>query len=609
MALFGFGKKKEPKKEPQHQSEDVKLNRRRWIRYDVRGLQTSLGEAMDISRRSIAVAADKKLEIGEKLDIVIGDETFEAQVVAVYKNRVALELASDITQDIIQDALPTLASCKTEPRKDFRFDTLLSDEDVRINRAIVNLMLEIEDPNTTIEKLEQNILAVPKLEELILKRANSIEKARAARIETVRDAIARLGFEEIKLMVYDYINYDLNLTNTALIHFKDFDLFTLMINALFKRFAPLFGFNDIKSEGQSLMGMSYVGAMYLAQESEKLRRHYTDVDALFAYEMRVLEQAELGQDLLALDRYYFLEVLGVFTYIFDGFVLAYMAHQPHYKPVFKMTLSARKLKFSYIAYLAILAMRYILGADKHSGYVLFNRLKRFGYDLGEAKDFLNTIIDEVNHKLRKIGSDKHIKHCQMPTILYSLENYLGSGIYYEYIKTQIEEVDKGHNRIVLGYEDEAYTHFVFEKIINYDEYRFNKLPFAVIDCAAIEDEDLALDQFSSFDMLLIKNLHMLPESLQADFAKLYRDFDGVLFVTFAKSALLDFARPQLYGLIRDDYVEMPSYEHSAIFYMKMVQNALAQLKNFAHGEVCDIAEFKVEAKSFGCIERECIDKL
>ncbi len=609
MALFGFGKKKETKQTPEKAQSSTKLNRRRWIRYKAEGLQSSLGEVVDIAKRSLSVALDKNLEVGESVSVELEGTTYEAEVVALYKNRAALVVQSDIRADVVAKALKRLPACEIAPRKRFDFATIESDETVRINKAIVNLMLEIEDPNTTIDKLEKNILAVPKLEETILKRANSIEKARAARIKTVHEAITRLGFDEIKLMIYDYINYDLNLSNNDLKHFKNFDLYNLLINALFKHFAPLFGFNDVKGEGQSLMGMSYIGAMYLAQQSAKLQERYKDVDTLFDYEMRLLERLELGEDIFTLSRHYFLDVLDVFRYLFDGYVLAYMAHQPHYKPRFPMTLSERKLKFSYIAYLTILAMRYILGNDKHSGYVLFNRLKRFGLDLVEAKNFLNRIIDEVNARLRDIDAKNHLRHCQTPTILYSLENYLGSGIYYDYIRRVFDDVEKGHSRVAICYGDEAYTHLVLEKILNYDEYRFNKLPFAVVDCSVIADDDMPLSQLSSFDLVVFKNIHELPASLMQDFVKIYKDFEGTLIATFDQSAMLDFTNEKLYDLIRDDIVQMPSYEESALYYMKMVHNALAHLKDFAGVEVCDIADFKEKTKRYDCIETECIEKL
>lgn len=609
MGLFGFGKKKEEQQLPQKQKEQHILNRRAWIRYNVTNIETKLGTVIDIAKRSISIVTSGKYEVGEKVEVDLDDICIAGEIVAISKNRLVVALEEEVPQRVIKKYLAKLDTCACTQRSSFDFELLKNDENVKINKAIVHLMLEIEDPNTTIEQLENDILAIPKLEETILKRANSIEKARAARITSVRDAIARLGFEEIKLMVYDYINYDLNLSNTTLEKFRNFDVYNLLINALFKRLAPLFGFNDVKAEGQSLMGMSYVGAMYLAQQSPKLQQHYSDVDALFSYEMRLLEYCELGQDLFALNRYYFLDILNVFTYLYDGIVLAYMTHQPHYKPTFTVTLSQRKLKFSYIAYLTILAMRYILGHDKHSGYVVFNRLKRFGYDLPSAKDFLNSIVDEVNGRLQDIGADSYIRHCQIPTIMYSLEEYLGSGTYYEYFRMQIDLLKKGHKRFVIGYDDEVYTHFVMEKIFNYDEYELHKLPFAVIDCSVLADEDLMLDQFESFDLLLFKNIHSLPKHLEADFFKIYRDFEGILFATFANEAMIDYSSYQLYSLVREDIVQFPDLQRSAISYVKMVQNAAMQVNRFAQMQLCDIAEFKNTMMRFECIEKECIQKL
>ncbi|BCD67832.1 HDOD domain-containing protein [Nitratiruptor sp. YY09-18] len=609
MGLFGFGKKKnQPQEKKSASVKKVILNKRADERYKVTGMQTNLGEVVDITKRSIAIAIkEKKLQEGDSIEITIEGIPYTAQVSVVYKNRVAFRLEEEIPLEVIQKYVPHTEVKTTQSVKEFDPSSMLQDEEVEINRAIINLMLEIEDPNTTIEKLEKNIEKVPKLYATILKRANSIEKARAARVKTIKEAIARLGFDEIKTIIYEFVNYDLNITNVNLPYFKNFDIYNILINALFKKIAPLASFNDVKSEGQSLIGMSYMGSSLLSKQNAKLQEYYRGVDELYHFCMREFERAEVGQDLLEINRIYFLEVLKVFTYLYDGFVLAYFDKVPHYTNRQKLMLSERKLKFSYVAYLVLLAMEYIVDKNKYSGYILLNRLKRYGLSLQEAKTFLNNIITEVNSYLEKMDAEKKIEFVKFPTVSYSLENYLGTGIYFDYVRARLESVNKEHNRVALRYDDEVYAHLVLEKILNFDDYRFHKVPFVVIDVQNLEDEDLPLDQFSSFDMVIFKNIDRLPQRLFQDFAKIYKDFEGDVIVTYSMHSFIDYTNPDLFTLIHSDIVYLPQESLSVIYAMKLLQNTLQQCKDFS-GKECNIEEFKGKKFNSREIIAECVKR-
>ncbi len=593
MGLFGFGSKKKEQERPSAPEQRLQLNRRKEDRYLVKELNTNYGEVIDVAKTGIAVMAKSgSLDVGDFVDLKLQEMQLEASVSAVQTKRSALTLQQAVPQELIQNHLLLPQDLPLTPKGSFNKDDIFHDKDIEINRAIINLMLEIDDPNTTIEKFQESIESLPKLKEMLLKRANSIEKARAARVEDVKSAITRLGFEEVREIVYEYINYDINLSNTRLSNFKDFDLYTILLNHIFKKFASLLHFNDLKSEGRSLLSMSYIGAVLMSKEKDELSSYYKGAKELFSLEMRLKEKIELDIDLLDVCRLYFLETLGVFRYIYDGFVLAHLLLTPSLEIHFPITLSERKLKFAYVSYLTILAQKFILAKDPVSGHMLFNRLRRYGLSLQEAKEFLDGIIENVNLQLAKIGTEKRVAHIDYPSYSFTIEAALGKNIYSEYFIGKIAAVNKEGKRVALRYEDSYYAHKVLEAIVQNDSYAFRSMPYCIVPCEALVDEDLSLDQFSSFDLVVFRNIDQLPKVLFNDFKKVWNDFEGKIILTYAKESMIDFSDEQLFGLIREVVVDVPSYFQSPSIYLKMVQNTLSEIKRFSEKASCDLEDFK-----------------
>ena len=593
MRLFGFGAKKK-EQEPQTTSKKVvQLNRRKEDRYLVKDLSTNYGDVIDIAKSGISLKAiNGSLNIGDFVDLRLQDLQVEASVSVVQRVRTALQLQQPISQKLIKKHLLLPQDFHIQTKGSIDIDNLFQDKDIEVNRAIINLMLEIDDPNATIEKFQESIEKLPKLKEMLLKRANSIEKARAARVEDVKSAITRLGFEEVREIVYEYINYDINLNNDSLTDFKNFDLYTILLNHIFKRFAALLHFNDLKSEGRSLLSMSYIGAVLMSKEKPELNSYYTSAKELFGFEMRLKEKIALDIDLLDVCRLYFLETLGVFRYIYDGFVLAHLLLTPSLEINFPITLSERKLKFAYVAYLTILAQKFILAKDPISGYILFNRLRRYGLNLQEAKEFINTTIENVNSQLAKIGTNKRVPLVEYPSYSFSLSALLGKNVYTEYFINKMTAINKEGERVAIRYEDNYYAHKILEAVVQNDNFSFKTMPYCIIPCEALADEDLSLDQFSSFDLVIFRNIDKLPSTLFSDFKKIWNDFEGKIVVTYAKESMIDFNNEELYRLLQEVVVDIPSYFQSPSMYLKMVQNTLSEIKRFSNKEVCDLEDFK-----------------
>ncbi len=594
MGLFGFGSKKEEKKSIPKEEKKFILNRRKEERYFVKDLMSNYGEVIDIAQSSVAVMAKSAaLDVGDFVDLKIKDLHLDAHVTAVQTKRSALVIEQQkIPQELIAKHMLLPQEIKIEPKGHFNKDDIFYDKDIEINRAIINLMLEVEDPNTTTQKFQESIESLPKLKEMLLKRANSIEHARGAKVEDVKSAITRLGFEKVKEVVYEYVNYDINLSDTHLTGFKDFDIYTLLLTHLFKSFASLMHFKDSKAEGQSLLSMSYIGAVLMIKEEPALSRYYKSVKELFSLEMRLKEKMRVDMDMLDVCRLYFLDTLGVFRYIYDGFVLAHLLLTPSLELHFPITLSERKLKFAYVAYLTLLAQKFLLAKDGLSGQILFARLRRYGLDLKESKEFLNAIIADLNRKLAKIGIEKRIMPVEYPSFTFALEGVIGKNIYADYFKSKIALFSKEGKRAALRYEDSYFAHHLLDTLLQVDTFSFRTMPYSIIPCESLEDEELSLDQFSSFDLLVFRNIDRLPSKLFNDFKKIWSDFEGKIIVTYDKKEMIDYSMPSLFELLKEVVIDIPSYFQSPAIYLKMVQHTLTNVKRFDSESSCDLTKFK-----------------
>ncbi|NPA03310.1 MAG: HDOD domain-containing protein [Epsilonproteobacteria bacterium] len=601
MEIFGLvlGKKrKQCEDENRCSCGFVKLERREHNRYLVEGLKTSLGEAVEVSLDTIAIEpAEGKFEIGNFLEFTIEDEQFEGEVIRVQSNLVVFKLTSTIPYDLIKNRIKKVEDSPFDLGDVcIKRELVNSDEDLEKNRAVVNLMLELDDPNTNIEKFIHNIEALPKLTQMILEKANSIEVARGAKVTNLSAAVARLGFEEVKRIVYEYINFDVNLANKSLPNFKDFEAYYLLLNAVFRKLAKVANFKDIRSEGQSLLSMSTMGAVLLAREDEKLSSYYDSISNLFGFEMRVLERNRYCTDIIDINRLYFFETLRVFTSLFDGFAMANLLLYPSYSLQFDITTGDRKFRYAYISYLAILALKFILDRDKYSGYIFYNRMRKFGYGIGDTKELLEALIAEVKQKLNKLGISYQPSSLDIPSPNISLKSYLGgNNIYYEYFMEKIKQFDEEATRLAIRYEDEQYAHFVLEKVLNAYEFGFKHLPFIIVPCENIADEHLTLEQFRAFDIVIFKNIHKLPRELYDDFRKIWRDFEGKIIATYDNNAMIDFETPELFKMLIKFNVDFPSYFKNPIIYNNMLNHSIKGINSFLGFPRCDLENFKEDS--------------
>jgi len=215
MGLFGFGKK-EKKKIEKESKKNIFLSKRESDRYHVDNLYIKgIGKVIDISKNGVGVAKEEIEELKkENLDINLNNLEIKATVKRETLKEAGLKFEDEVdTKEIIKSHLLKPKSYIFEPKNRLSIEDIEDDEEIEKIKAVINLMLELDDPNTNVEKFKSHIQTLPELEERIIKKANSVESASKSEITNVTTAITRIGFEEVKKIVYEYINTKITLSN------------------------------------------------------------------------------------------------------------------------------------------------------------------------------------------------------------------------------------------------------------------------------------------------------------------------------------------------------------------------------------------------------------
>ena len=609
MGLFGFKRKKDEKKAKT--KEFIRLNRRLNPRYITQSLKSSLGEVIDISKDSFLAACElKEIEVGERVEFEIGDRKLEGEVVRTAPSKVAVKLLDHFEMELIKNHLAEVERVDFKKSSKISIGRIVLEDNLEKNRALINIMLEVDDPNTNIERFKDSIELLDELKEKILSRANSIEIAGVSRVDNVASAITRLGFEDVRKIVYDYIIYESNLDMDSLEAFEDYDIYNMIINRIFKRLAPLFNFNDIKNEGFSLLSVTSVGAVLLEKECWSLLPFYSSAKRLFSLEMRLFEKKECGYDLYEIGREYFVKKMGFFDYLFDGSILAQFMITPHYKnDRVKITLSQRKLRYAYVAYLTVLAASFLMSKDKTSGFRLYHRLRRLGFSSDDVKKWLDELVVDMNRRLTEIGHKKRLLQLEIPSAMENVDRYLGKSASAGFFKSVFSKFEEDAERLVVRCEDTMYGSFVLDKLLNSEFSSLNSLSFCVIPCENLEDEDLQLSLFEGFDLVVFKDIHALKKDIQKDFGKIWRDFEGKIICTISNEAFMEYENPDMFDMLNPFMVDFPSYFKNPALHQNMTATVCESVNSFFEKDLCHIEDFKEGLYDMYSVYVKCFEKV
>jgi len=440
---------------------------------------------------------------------------------------------------------------------------LLNFESSDKTRTVVNLMSELSDPNTNVDRFKVFIRELPELEQEIIDKANSVEKAGKVIIKDVDLAVVRLGFETVKDIAGNFVKRKVSMANPQLSEFKHYEAYNILKGVLFKRLSPIFGFRDLRSEGSSLLATETVGATILIENAkDDLKKFYTGPKAFYSSATRLLERVYFGKDLVEVNDIYFKEILGMFEFLFGGYILAHQTIDLTYDlpSNIKLTLSSRKLKFAFISYLVFLGLKYIFDRDRESGYAFISRLKRAGMDVGKAMDFVNNCIFEANDILSSIGLRRSLRPVSVPSYPFKIERFFPESIHFGYLVLSFRNFSlKDLRRLILRSEDEFFTMYVLNKFLDISSFNLNDKSFIVLPCENLEDEEIDADQFSMFDILIFKGIDRLNPELKKEFLKLWKEFDGIIIGTLDSLEKIDLKDEDMFKAIRNYIVDFPSY--------------------------------------------------
>jgi hypothetical protein len=448
------------------------------------------------------------------------------------------------------------------------------------------------------------------LEALLICEARRASSDPNIEIRDIDFAIARLGLDTVKKISEDFLRKKLSDRKITLSGFPGYESYVILKTVMFKHLTHFFGFKDEEGKGRLLLSLETKGIEMLMSlssgDAKKLKEYYISPQRVYSEISRIYEKNCFGTDLLSVNKVYFEHNLGRFEDLYDGYVLAHLMLNPCYTSgsSMKLTLTRRKLIFSFLVYLAVTATKFVMDKDRESAFVLVHMLKRAGMDEGKGMDFLNEGISESNELLKKLGLGANIRGSRLPGSSFKIDGYLHKSIHCQYLVKSFKDfsVLNSMKRMAIRYEDDGYTHFILNKLLIADDVGLNAKAYCVIPCKNISGHELYLDEFSYFDLVIFKDIDSLPVSHIKEFVKLWNSFEGKIITTFSTYSYLDFDNKDLYLLLKDHMVDFPSYFSDRGIYEKMIDHTIDYLKPYLGAQAIDRKKYSGETCSMNYIK-------
>ncbi|MEO2069553.1 MAG: HDOD domain-containing protein [Desulfurobacteriaceae bacterium] len=585
FGFFGFGGKKNGEKKTKEEVKEKPLNRRSYDRY----VLEDLGSITNISKGGCELKKDAPEEIkSEFLEVEIGGKKIKSVVVEDRATCVHLKFLEEFEdKELLKKHIKKLKEFKDYKKKlEIDFESFES-ENTEF-KVIINLLSEINNPNTTTEKLTNYIEKIPKVKKAVLTVANSVESAAKEKITSLTTAIARIGFERLKEVVRNTIVKSLSFENKDLSNFEGFESFSVLKTTFLTEILPYTTFKDTGNEARLLFTSETTPLSFFTKVNERFKNYYTSVNRFYSPYSRYLERVHFGTDFLQLGKEFIVEYSDLFKYLYDGYILAHLYLSPFLDipENLKISLSRRKLDFSYITYLMFLTVLSIVGKDKKSAYILLGRLRKLGMNTEKAIKFLSNVVDNANDALYHMGLRRSLRMFSYPSRSIRAQRIfpVRDNIYFKYLVDTVASVKK---RLVLRHEDRTFTGFVLNVILNAEEFEFRNKAFCVIPCKNLQDTELEIEDFSTFNILVFKDVDLLDKELLNDFKKVWENFDGIIICTYSTYSFLDWENPDLYSILREYVVDVPSFLYETKSFDFMVEKVREDLEEVLGKETFD----------------------
>jgi len=614
-----------PKDKKEDDSINLCLNRRNHNRYIIKEFSAGdIGIITEISTGGMKIKKITSEEIADsQLTCLILKNELKADIVWQDKNFMGLRFADafNVVQ-LIKALTKRMKEPEIKPKKIIQDNAIASFAKNDVLSFCINLMAELENTETNITQLkiyvqeisdicneplhhvrpeetgeiEESAPAEPAgLAEILMNAANTALASKGSRVSDLDFAIARLGRDTVKKISTDFLRQKITTIEIALSSFHNYQSYNILKTVIFKHLTHFFGFKDERGDGRLLLSLETKGIDILmslsSADSRELKDYYISSPRVYSEISRTYEKFNFGRDLLFINKYYFENKMGMFQDLYDGYVLAHLILNPSYTldKTMKLTLTKRKLIFSFLVYLTFIATQFILDRDRESGVVLMNLLGGAGMDQGKIMDFLSDSISEANDVLNDLGLSGTIRSSSLPQSSFKIDGYVQKNIHDNYLMKSFKDFSmiKGIKRMALRYEDTAYTHFILSKFMIADDIGLNSKVHCVIPCKNISENALYVEDFSYFDLVVFKDIDRLPVSLMKAFVKLWNSFEGKLIVTFSTLSFLDFDNKDLYLLLKNHIVDFPSYFSNKEIYDRMIDHTINYVKPFTGNREID----------------------
>jgi hypothetical protein len=248
--------------------------------------------------------------------------------------------------------------------------------------------------------------------------------------------------------------------------------------------------------------------------------------------------------------------------------------------------------------------------DEKAGFIMLNRLNRFGIDSIKFSSFLKNIINDANLTIRELGVSKEIS-TSIQKINY-IPNIEGEN---EKEQTKIEIPNTLQDfydiftqtltklkRVCVRYEDKAYTMLKIENLINFIK-ETQKGVLGVIDLNTFEIP--SYEDISFLDILVLKDIGNIEDigKLKA----ILDSFEGYIIMTLRNDIDLETINNGLFNIIVEFTIEFPSYMEDDELYADLIKSTKNLLKkDFGINQEIASEDLRYDLKS---IVRKAIEQM
>jgi len=585
------------------------LNNRKHLRFYTH-IETQYGIIKNISYQGALIELSsqdilKTLLENNNFSINILGEEVKAKVVLDNINQVknskdrgislGIVFEKPISKDTLQKAIKLHKKpehIRKEPKFKIETDTLEAFEAHDFIKGVMPIIMELTDENTNVDKIYALIRNMPKLEEDILKIANNAYSNKGIDIKDIKSAIIRLGLSRIRDFTLKAISKE------AITEYKDelkelteIEKILILQTAIFDNICQIACTQ--RSRFYDLLVLSMIDGLLIVIDFLN-KNKYNDIKAqilnliktpskLYSYISRIFEKDTFGKDMIKLNKEYFEKVFYGFDDFIKSIIIGYNTYAPYYKysTTNKLQISKQAINLSFTIHLSILGTKFIMQNDEKAGFIMLNRLNRFGIDSIKFSSFLKNIINDANLTIRDLGVSKEISN-SIQKINYS-PNIEGENA-KEQTKIEIPNTLQDFydiftqtltklKRVCVRYEDKAYTMLKIENLINFIK-ETQKGVLGVIDLNTFEIP--SYEDISFLDILVLKDIDNIEDigKLKA----ILDSFEGYIIMTLRNDIDLETINNGLFNIIVEFTIEFPSYMEEDELYADLIKSTKNLLK-------------------------------